>query len=53
MRNLPLWVRDTAIEIANANALLRQGRSEGSAIRIAIAQAKRWVGARAARRDLW
>ncbi|KWD74958.1 hypothetical protein [Burkholderia ubonensis] len=51
MRNLPLWVRDTAIEIANA--LLRQGRTEGSAIRIAIAQAKRWAGARAARLDLW
>ncbi|WP_415872740.1 hypothetical protein [Burkholderia ubonensis] len=51
MRNLPLWVRDTAIEIANT--LLRQGRSEGSAIRIAIAQAKRWAGTRAARRDLW
>ncbi|MFA8356956.1 hypothetical protein ACEPT7_03545 [Burkholderia ubonensis] len=51
MRNLPPWVRDKAIEIANA--LLRQGRSEGSAIRIAIAQAKRWAGSHAARRHLW
>ncbi len=49
MRNLPPPVRDKAIDIANA--LLRQGRTEGSAIRIAIAQAKRWAGARAARRD--
>lgn len=36
MRNLPPAVRGKAIEIANA--LLRQGRTEGSAIRIAIAQ---------------
>lgn len=41
MRNLTPWVRDKAIEIANA--LLRDGMSEGSAIRIAIAQAKRWA----------
>lgn len=40
MRNLPPPVRGKAIEIANA--LLRRGRAEGSAIRIAIAQAKRW-----------
>lgn len=45
MRNLPQPVRGKAIEIANA--LLRQGRTEGSAIRIAIAQAKRWGRARA------
>ncbi len=45
MRNLPPPVRGKAIEIANA--LLRQGRTEGSAIRIAIAQAKRWGYARA------
>ncbi|AXF23999.1 hypothetical protein CUJ89_27005 [Burkholderia pyrrocinia] len=40
MRNLPPPVRGKAIDIANA--LLRRGRTEGSAIRIAIAQAKRW-----------
>ncbi|KWK39078.1 hypothetical protein WT81_19315 [Burkholderia stagnalis] len=51
MRNLPPRVRDKAIEIANA--LLRQGRSEGSAIRIAIAQAKRCASGRTLRRDLW
>ncbi|CAG9243060.1 MULTISPECIES: hypothetical protein [Burkholderia] len=45
MRNLPPPVRAKAIEIANA--LLRQGRTEGSAIRIAIAQAKRWGRAHA------
>ncbi|RQS14133.1 hypothetical protein DIE02_02295 [Burkholderia sp. Bp8991] len=45
MRNLPPPVRGKAIGIANA--LLRQGRSEGSAIRIAIAQAKRWGRAHA------
>jgi uncharacterized protein YdaT len=33
-------VREKAIEIANA--LLEAGRPEGQAIRIAIAQAKRW-----------
>ncbi|AOJ56988.1 hypothetical protein AQ477_11085 [Burkholderia thailandensis] len=44
MRNLAPWVRDKAIEIANA--LLREGVSEGGAIRIAIAQAKRWAAAR-------
>jgi hypothetical protein len=36
-----LGVPDKAIEIAHA--LLRQGVSENSAIRIATAQAKRWV----------
>ncbi|MBY8604701.1 hypothetical protein K7N18_07640 [Burkholderia arboris] len=40
MRNLPPPVRRNAVEITNA--LLRQGRTEGSAIRIAITQAKRW-----------
>ncbi|WP_396333398.1 hypothetical protein [Burkholderia anthina] len=51
MRNLPPPVRGKAIEIANA--LLRQGRTEGSAIRIAIAQAKRWGHARAVLRGRW
>lgn len=41
MRNLPPAVRRKAIEIANA--LLETGHPEGQAIRIAIAQAKRWV----------
>ncbi|MBN3739651.1 MULTISPECIES: hypothetical protein [Burkholderia] len=45
MRYLPPSVRRKAIEMANA--LLRQGRTEGSAIRIAIAQAKRWEDTRA------
>jgi uncharacterized protein YdaT len=40
MRNLPPDVRSKAIEIANA--LLESGHPEGQAIRIAIAQAKRW-----------
>jgi uncharacterized protein YdaT len=40
MKNLPPAVREKAIEIANA--LLEAGRPEGQAIRIAIAQAKRW-----------
>ncbi|EGD04176.1 hypothetical protein WS58_29745 [Burkholderia pseudomultivorans] len=44
MRSLPQPVRDKAIDIANA--MLRQGRTEGSAIRIAIEQAKRWGRAR-------
>lgn len=43
MANLPPRVRAKAIEIANA--LLEQGYEEGQAIRIAIAQAKRWFGA--------
>jgi uncharacterized protein YdaT len=41
MANLPPPVRAKAIEIANA--LLEQGYEEGKAIRIAIAQAKRWA----------
>ncbi|MBW9107995.1 hypothetical protein [Paraburkholderia phenoliruptrix] len=41
MRNMEPWVRDKAIEIANA--LLREGAPEGTAIRIAIAQARRWA----------
>lgn len=41
MQNLPPVVRAKAIEIANA--LLAQGYDEGKAIRIAIAQAKRWA----------
>jgi len=40
MGNLPPDVRSKAIEIANA--LLESGHPEGQAIRIAIAQAKRW-----------
>lgn len=41
MLHLPPIVRERAIEIANA--LLAEGYHEGRAIRIAIAQAKRWV----------
>lgn len=41
MRHLPREVRAKAIEIANA--LLDQGYPEGQAIRIAIAQAKKWA----------
>jgi uncharacterized protein YdaT len=41
MRNLAPAVRRKAIEIANA--LLESGHPEGRAIRIAIAQAKRWA----------
>jgi len=41
MKNLPPDVRAKAIEIANA--LLEAGRPEGQAIRIGIAQAKRWA----------
>jgi uncharacterized protein YdaT len=44
MAHLPPLVRAKAIEIANA--LLAQGCEEGKAIRIAIAQAKRWAAAR-------
>ena len=40
MRNLPDSARRKAIAIANA--LLEEGYEEGRAIRIAIAQAKRW-----------
>jgi len=46
MAHLPRPVRTKAIEIANA--LLAASYDEGRAIRIAIAQAKRWAG-RAAR----
>lgn len=41
MRNLSPVVRAKAIAIANA--LLAAGRPEGQAIRIGIAQAKRWA----------
>ncbi len=41
MRHLPPVVRAKAVEIANA--LLAEGYDEGKAIRIAIAQAKRWA----------
>ena len=41
MKHLPEQVREKAIEIANA--LLAQGDDEGRAIRIGIAQAKRWA----------
>jgi uncharacterized protein YdaT len=42
MLNLSPTTRAKAIEIANA--LREEGYEEGRAIRIAIAQAKRWVG---------
>ncbi len=41
MAGLPRATRDKAIEIANA--LLAERYDEGRAIRIAIAQAKRWA----------
>lgn len=41
MSHLPAPVREKAIEIANA--LLREGCDEGTAIRIAIAKAKEWA----------
>jgi len=41
MVNLPQRTRHKAIEIANA--LLAEGYEEGRAIRIGIAQAKRWA----------
>jgi len=41
MQNLPRPVRLKAVAIANA--LLAKGMDEGRAIRIAIAQAKRWA----------
>jgi len=44
MTNLPDGVRRKAIAIANA--LLEEGYDDGRAIRIAIAQAKRWGGER-------
>ena len=52
MRNLEPETRDKAIEIANA--LLRDGRDEGFAIRVAIARAKDWArldGVPSLRRD--
>jgi len=44
MNNLAPPVREKAIEIANA--LLEQGSDEGKAIRVGIAQAKRWAKTR-------
>ena len=44
MNHLPDGVRRKAIAIANA--LLEDGYGEGRAIRIAIAQAKRWADRR-------
>lgn len=41
MKNLRAPVRNKAVEIANA--LLRDGRPEQSAIAIAIAQAEEWA----------
>lgn len=41
MQHLPQTVRAKGIDIANA--LLGQGEDEGRAIRIGIAQAKRWA----------
>jgi len=41
MNHLSPRVREKAIEIANA--LLEQGSDEGKAIRVGIAQAKRWA----------
>jgi len=48
MRHLPLPVLAKAVQIANA--LLEQGRDEGSAIRIAIAGAKAWAARHDGRR---
>lgn len=48
MANLPDGVRRKAIAIANA--LLEEGYDEGRAIRIAIAQARRWAGGHGVRR---
>jgi uncharacterized protein YdaT len=41
MKNLAPEIRSKAIAIANA--LLETGHAEGQAIRIAIAQARRWA----------
>lgn len=41
MRNLPQAVREKAIEIANA--LLREGMADRSAIRIALVKAREWA----------
>ncbi len=46
MVHLPPPVRSKAVEIANA--LLAEGYEEGRAIRIAVAQARRWVRRREA-----
>ena len=48
MRNMPDSLRRKAIAIANA--LLEEGYDEGRAIRIAIAQARRWSATRTAPR---
>jgi len=50
MRNLSPIVRSKAIQIANA--LLAEGYEEGRAIRIGIAQARRWVQTRMAEAPL-
>lgn len=42
MRNLSPPVREKAIEIANA--LLREGMTDRSAIRIALVKAREWAG---------
>lgn len=47
LKNLMAPVRNKAIEIANA--LLREGRDEGSAIAIATAKAEEWAEARGKR----
>ena len=44
MANLPAPVRAKAVAIANA--LLDRGKDDGTAIRIAIAQARRWARGR-------
>ena len=41
MKHLDRQTREKAIEIANA--LLREGRGEGFAIRVGIAKAQEWV----------
>jgi uncharacterized protein YdaT len=41
MRHLPPDVRNKAVEMANA--LLREGKEESQAIRIATARAKDWA----------
>jgi uncharacterized protein YdaT len=41
MRHLPTDVRNKAVEMANA--LLREGKEESQAIRIATARAKDWA----------
>jgi uncharacterized protein YdaT len=41
MKHLDAQTREKAIEIANA--LLREGRDEGFAIRVGIAKAEEWV----------